>query len=115
MIKKGLITRKKRVRSKLAGVTLRPRLVVSRSNKNIYAQIVDSQGKTVVSFSSEKVSKKDSVKSTKTEIAGLVGENVAKLALAVKIKSVVFDRSGYRYHGRIKALADGARKAGLIF
>jgi len=110
--KERYLQRRKRVaaRIKYSG---RPRLTVFRSNKAIYAQIIDdSQGKTLVSASS----KDKAVKGKgKIETASLVGELVAQKALKAKIKKVVFDKGGYKYHGRVKALADGARKAGLEF
>ncbi|MFZ3590838.1 50S ribosomal protein L18 [Bacillus sp. DJP31] len=111
-------TRKKRharVRSKLTGTTLRPRLNVFRSNSHIYAQVVDdSNSVTLVSAST--LDKELSADSTgNTEAAKLVGELVAKRAIEKGIKTVVFDRGGYLYHGRVKALADAAREAGLEF
>ena len=96
----------------------KPRLVVFRSNKNIFAQIVDDiKSKTLVSASSLDKSLQDSLKKTngKIEKSSVVGKSIATLAKKNKIKEVIFDRNGYSYHGRIKALADGARKAGLTF
>ncbi len=102
---------KKKIRAKLSGTIERPRLVVFKSNKFIYAQVIDdSTGKTLASSSDMKITK-----GTKTEHAKAVGAEVAKLAMAAKIKKVVFDRSGFKYTGRIKALADEARAAGLEF
>ena len=99
----------------MGGTKIAPRLSVFRSNRSIYAQIIDdTKGETLVSFSSKKLDSK-MVKKTKIEIAELVGEDLAKLAKAKKIVSVVFDRAGYKYHGRVKALAEGARKGGLRF
>jgi large subunit ribosomal protein L18 len=104
------INRKERVKAKIAKKISSPRLSVSRSNKYIFGQIIDDKNeKTLVSFSSKKLDKK----MTKTEAAGLVGEKLASLAKAKKIIKVRFDRSGYKYHGRVKALAEGARKGGL--
>ena len=102
-----------RVRKKVFGTTERPRLSVYRSEKNIYAQIIDDvNAVTVVAASSlDKTIEKGSNK----EAAKLVGELVAKRAIEKGITEVVFDRGGYVYHGRIQALADGAREAGLIF
>lgn len=98
----------------MLGTRRRPRLSVFRSNKHIYAQIVDdTNNATLASANDEHIKSKN--KKNKTEIALMVGETVAKKAIKKKIKSVVFDRSGYRYHGRVKALADGARKGGLKF
>ena len=102
-----------RVRKKVFGTTERPRLSVYRSEKNIYAQIIDDVNDvTVVAASSlDKTIEKGSNK----EAAKLVGELVAKRAIEKGITEVVFDRGGYVYHGRIQALADGAREAGLKF
>ncbi|MBI2400326.1 MAG: 50S ribosomal protein L18 [Deltaproteobacteria bacterium] len=103
----GWERRKERVRKKIKGTPERPRLNVHRSNKHMYAQIIDDvSGKTLVSAST-KIKALDAAKK--------VGETVGKLALEKGIDKVVFDRSGYIYHGRIKALADGAREAGLKF
>lgn len=103
---------KTRVRSKVQGTTERPRLTVFRSNKQIYAQVIDDlTGKTVASASSLKLTDK----APKKEIAAKVGEMVAKAAQDAGITSVVFDRNGYLYHGRVKELADAARKGGLKF
>jgi len=106
--------RKRRVRAKIVGTESRPRLSVFRSNTHIYGQIVnDEKGETLISFSDIKIKKE--AKMTKTQIAAVVGEEVAKKALAKKIKTIVFDRNGFMYHGRVKALAEGARKGGLVF
>ena len=92
---------------------MRSRLSVFRSNSHIYAQIInDEKAVTLVACSDLKI-KKGTMK--KVELAAQVGEEVAKLALAKKIKTVVFDRNGFMYHGRIKAVAEGARKGGLQF
>src|SRR5690349_16347373 len=100
------------IRTKISGTSERPRLSVFRSNKNIYAQIIDDlTGKTLVAASSAKVENGESKVQASTE----VGKEVARLALEKGITSVVFDRSGYLYHGRVKSLADGAREAGLKF
>jgi len=101
----------------LAGTTERPRLCVYRSTSNIYAQIIDdTKGVTLVSASSlEKALASNIEGKTKSEIATFVGETIAKRAIEANIKSVVFDRGGYLYTGRVKALADGARNAGLEF
>ncbi len=104
------ISRKNRVKAKIAGEIKYPRLSVYRSNKYIFAQIIDDKiGKTLVSFSSKKLGKK----MKKAEEAQLVGEKIAALAKAKKINQVRFDRSGYKYHGRVEAIAEGARKGGL--
>lgn len=104
-----------RVRRKVAGTTGRPRLVVFRSIKHIYAQLVDDdQGKTLASVSDLT---KDLVreKPGKVAVAFAVGKLLAQRATAQGVKQVVFDRAGYLYHGRIRAVADGARKGGLEF
>lgn len=101
-----------RMRNKIKGTVERPRLAVFRSTNHIYAQIIDdTSGKTLVAASTLNVK----VEGTKTEAAKAVGESVAKKALEKGIEKVVFDRGGNLYHGRIKALADGAREAGLDF
>lgn len=106
--------RHRRVRAKIQGTDERPRLCVFRSNKHIYAQIIDDEkGRTLVSASDLEV--KDSKKDKKTDLAQKVGQLIAQKAKEKKIKTVVFDRGGFRYHGRIKTLADEARKQGLQF
>lgn len=112
--------RAKRVRLKLRGITRQsglPRLTVFRSNRYIYAQIIDDQkGETLLSVS-EKETKMTGTKmtGTKTERAKTVGQILAERAQAQKIKRVIFDRGSYKYHGRVKALAEGAREGGLNF
>lgn len=102
---------KTRIRGKISGTAERPRMSVFRSNKQIYVQLIDDMaGRTVLSASSKNISE-----GTKCEIAEKVGENVAAAALAAGIQTVVFDRNGYLFHGRVKSLADGARKGGLKF
>ena len=106
--------RHKRVRSKVSGTPERPRLNVFRSETNIYAQIIDDvNGVTLVSASS--LEKDFHVDGTKSDAAKQVGVNVAERAKAKGIETVVFDRGGYVYHGRVKALAEGAREGGLQF
>ena len=108
------IKRHKRVRAKVSGTPERPRLNVFRSEKNIYAQIIDDvNGVTLVSASS--LEKDFNVEGTKSDAAKKVGMNVAERAKAKGIENVVFDRGGYVYHGRVKALAEGAREGGLQF
>ncbi|MDD2436353.1 MAG: 50S ribosomal protein L18 [Massilibacteroides sp.] len=103
---------KQRVRNKIVGTSARPRLSVFRSNKQIYAQIIDdTKGVTIAAFSSIKLEKTDAKKVT----AAKVGEQIAKNAIEAGIQTVVFDRNGYLYHGRIKELADAARNGGLKF
>jgi large subunit ribosomal protein L18 len=106
-----------RIRKKLSGTESRPRLCVFRSNKHIYAQIVDdSKGTTLTAASTLDVDAKGKVKNGgNVAAAKAVGTLVAKRALEKGIQSVLFDRGGYIYHGRVKALADAAREAGLKF
>ena len=104
-----------RVRKKLKGTAVRPRLVVSRSSRHVFVQVVDDTvGKTVASASTMEADVR-TVTGGKTEQAKKVGELVAERAKAAGIEKVAFDRSGYRYHGRIKALAEAAREGGLQF
>ncbi len=118
-IDKNAIRQRKhaRVRKHIGGTSERPRLCVFRSLSHIYAQVIDDvTGNTLASASSLDAEIKDKVKSTgNCETAKLVGELVAKRALDKSIEDVVFDRGGYLYHGRIAALAEGAREAGLKF
>ncbi len=111
------LRRKIKIRKKIKGTPERPRLTVFRSLKYIYAQIIDDEsGVTLVSASTLEKDIREKLKSTKdVEAAKAVGELVAKRALEKGIETVVFDRNGYRYHGRVKALADAAREAGLKF
>ncbi len=106
--------RHKRVRTKISGTTECPRLCVYRSNSNIYAQIIDDvKGVTLVSAST--LDKDIKTKKANKEAAKEVGTSIAKKALDKKIKTVVYDRSGYIYHGIVKELAEAAREAGLEF
>jgi large subunit ribosomal protein L18 len=106
--------RHKRVRGKVSGTVERPRLVVTRSNRGIAAQLVDDlQGRTLASASWLQVKK--TFKGDKKSQAAEVGKLLAESAKQAKIESVVFDRGGYLYHGRVKALADAAREGGLKF
>jgi len=105
--------RHRRVRDKVEGTADRPRLIVSRSNKGIAAQLVDDmEGKTLASASWLQLK---SFKGNKTEQAGEVGKLLAQNAKQAGVEAVVFDRGGYLYHGRVKALADAAREGGLSF
>lgn len=106
---------KKRIRKIVLGTPDRPRLTVFRSNKDIYVQLIDDQnGKTLVAAASnEKDVATD--KTNKIEQAKLVGKRIAEKAVAAGIESVVFDRNGYLYHGRVKSLAEAAREGGLKF
>ncbi|MBO0937559.1 50S ribosomal protein L18 [Fibrella sp. HMF5335] len=102
------------IRAKVSGTTTRPRLSVYRSNKAIYAQLIDDEaGKTLASASS--VELKSEVEGFTVETAKKVGQRLAEKAATQSIQSVVFDRNGYLYHGKVKALADGAREGGLNF
>ena len=125
--------RHKRVRSRVRGVSARPRLCVFRSNKHVYAKLIDDDsGKTLISASDSEVKKQGSRKAEKTaeskktddkkeiktkniSLAYEVGKLVAQKSLAKEIKTVVFDRGGYKYHGIVRALAEGARDGGLKF
>jgi large subunit ribosomal protein L18 len=105
---------KRRIRKKVKGTSERPRLSVFRSNSSIHAQLIDdTKGITLASTSSKK--EKVAKGSTKVEQSKVVGINIAKKALEKGVKEIVFDRSGYLYHGRVKSLAEGAREGGLIF
>ncbi len=105
---------KRRVRKNVYGTSERPRLSVFRSNKQIYAQIIDdTKGITIVSASSYK--NKSVEGKNKSEQATLVGKQIAEKALKAGIETIVFDRNFYQYHGRVKALAEGAREGGLKF
>ena len=106
--------RHRRVRSIVAGTAERPRLAVFRSNLGIYAQLVDDgQGRTLASVGWKQLPK--GFKGTKTEQAREVGKLIAGRALQAGVETCVFDRAGYLYHGRVKALAEGAREGGLKF
>ena len=112
------LRRKKRVRKKVFGTSERPRLSVYRSLKHIYAQVIDdTKGITLAAASTLDPALREQLKEIKGKIeaARLVGKLVAERALEKGIKKVVFDRGGFKYHGRVKALADGAREAGLEF
>jgi large subunit ribosomal protein L18 len=113
----GRQRRKYRIRNRISGSTERPRLTVFRSARHIYAQIVDDvQGATVAYASTLSPDLKGTLESDdKTAAAKKVGALIAKICLEKKIEKVVFDRNGYLYHGRVKALADAAREAGLQF
>ena len=104
-----------RIRKTVSGTTQRPRLAVFRSNKEIYAQLIDDvNGKTITAASSRDKDI-DVSKSNKTEAANLVGKAIAKKAIKAGVESIAFDRGGYLYHGRVKSLAEGAREGGLKF
>ncbi|AJF07224.1 50S ribosomal protein L18 [Geoalkalibacter subterraneus] len=111
------LKRKARVRRKVLGAAARPRLCVFRSAKHIYAQIIDdTTGTTLAAVSTLNQEVGEGLKSCgNAEAANAVGKSIAQKALEKDIKEVVFDRNGFLYHGRVKALADGAREAGLLF
>src|SRR3972149_7313369 len=111
----GWERRKARVRKKITGTAERPRLNVRRSNKHIYAQIIDDIAGTTLAAASTQMKDFDGAEAKKIEAAKKVGQAIAKVAVEKGIGKVVFDRSGYIYHGRIKALAQGAREAGPDF
>lgn len=126
MLKKqeGRYRRHKRTRAKISGRADRPRLCVFRSAQHIYAQLInDEKGKTILSASDKELKGKTSVKGDKENksearkiaIAKEVGKIIAEKAIENKIKTIVFDRGGYKYYGRVKALAEGAREGGLKF
>ncbi len=110
--------RQERVRKKVAGTPERPRLSVFRSLKHIYAQVIDdTTGRTIVAASSQEAAKGEGVEApdTKSDVSNAVGKTLAERALAAGVSRVVFDRGGCKYHGRVKALADGSREGGLQF
>lgn len=103
--------RHKKIRVKVFGTIQKPRLCVFRSIKHIYAQLItDENGKTLIAVNDKKIIEKNKIDKAKE-----VGRLIAKQAIVQKIKEVVFDRGGYKYHGRVKAVAEGAREGGLIF
>lgn len=106
---------KNRIHKKVSGTSDRPRMNVFRSNKQISVQLIDDIQRVTLVAASSKVSEIADAAGTKTERAGMVGRLIAEKALAAGITSVVFDRNGYLYHGRVKQLADAARKGGLKF
>ncbi|MBU2068362.1 50S ribosomal protein L18 [Patescibacteria group bacterium] len=107
--------RQKRIRAKVIGTKECPRLSVFRSNQHIHVQLIDDQkGQTLVSSNDLKI-KTIKGKGSKIEIATEIGKQIAEKALEKKINKIVFDRSGYKYHGRVKAVAEAARQAGLKF
>ena len=104
---------KRRIRKKFSGTPTKPRLSVFRSNKEIYAQLIDDENNVTLAAATSYI--KGFVKGTKTEKAKEVGAQIAKKAKEAGIETVVFDRNGYIYHGRVQALAEGARENGLKF
>ena len=114
---KGRLRRHKRITKKMKGSSERPRLVVRRSSRHIYAQIVNDQDRKVLTGCSTltKEFKEKNIKATDQAAAKEVGKIIAQKAKEHGVKVVSFDRAGYKYHGRVKALADGAREGGLSF
>lgn len=110
----NLARRKNRVRTKVSGTTERPRLTVYISNQHVVAQVVDDTSHRTIAYVST-VGQKAATTGTMTDKAAWVGQEIAKKAKSAKVKSVVFDRNGRQYHGRVKALADAARAGGLEF
>ena len=106
---------KNRIRKVVSGTEARPRLAVYRSNKEIYAQVIDDVTGITISAASSRDKGISTAKGTKTETAALVGKAVAEKAMKAGVETISFDRGGYLYHGRIKSLAEGAREAGLKF
>jgi large subunit ribosomal protein L18 len=115
--KEARLKRKKRIRKKLSGTELRPRLSIFRSSRHIYAQVIDdTSGHTLVAASSlEKAVKDHPGFDDKVTMANFVGKLVAERAIEKGVRQVIFDRNGFLYHGRVKAVSDGAREAGLEF
>lgn len=113
----GRLKRKKRIRKRISGTPSRPRLSIFRSARHIYAQVIDdTAGQTLVAASSlEKAVKEKPKFESKVSMANFVGKLLAERAISQGIKTVVFDRNGFLYHGRVKAVSDGAREAGLDF
>ncbi|MEO0101450.1 MAG: 50S ribosomal protein L18 [candidate division WOR-3 bacterium] len=118
MIKDKLLRRHLRIRKKVKGTALRPRLLVKRSNKHIYAILIDDENRKVISAVSslaKEIREMSGNIKGKVAIAKEVGKLLAAKAKNLNIQAVVFDRGGYKYHGRVKALAEGAREGGLKF
>jgi large subunit ribosomal protein L18 len=112
----GRERRRKHIRKKLSGTAQRPRMSVFRGNSSMYVQVIDDvQGTTIASASTLEKQFRERGRMTKTDAARALGEQVARRAIEKGISQVVFDRGGYKYHGRVKALADAAREGGLIF
>jgi len=105
----------KRIRKIVKGTPERPRLSVFRSNKEVYAQLIDDVNGVTLAATSSREKEVAAQKGTKIEKAAMVGEKIAKIALEKGIENVTFDRAGFLYHGRVKSLAEGARKGGLKF
>ncbi|HQW85263.1 MAG TPA: 50S ribosomal protein L18 [Ferruginibacter sp.] len=112
---KARVKIKYRIRKKISGTTLKPRLSVFRSNSDIYAQLIDDNNGVTIASASSRQKDIQAQKSPKTEKSKLVGAAIATKAKELGIETVVFDRGGYIYHGRVKAVAEGAREGGLQF
>ena len=106
---------KNRIRKTVTGTNAQPRLAVFRSNKEIYAQLVDDVTGETIAAASSRDKDLSTAKGTKTEVATLVGKSICEKALKAGVSNITFDRGGYLYHGRVKSLAEGAREAGLKF
>ncbi|HPH85487.1 MAG TPA: 50S ribosomal protein L18 [Ferruginibacter sp.] len=104
-----------RIRKKISGTSATPRLTVFRSNSDIYAQLIDDSNGTTIAAASSRQKDITAQKAPKIAKSKMVGEAIARKAVELGVKKVVFDRSGYIYHGRVKAVAEGAREAGLDF
>ena len=104
-----------RIRKKISGSSAKPRLCVFRSNKDIYVQLIDDASGTTIAAASSRQKDIAAQKGNKVTSSKMVGESIARKSQDLGIKDVVFDRSGYLYHGRIKAVAEGAREGGLVF
>lgn len=111
------LRRKRSIRKRITGTGGRPRLSVYRSNKHIYAQVIDDvTGKTLASASSQSEAVRGATDGKKKrEVAELVGQAIASACKEIQVETVVFDRNGFIYHGRVKAVAEGAREGGLVF
>lgn len=113
---RGRDRRRKSIRKNISGTAERPRLAVFRGNKGMSCQVIDDErGVTIASASTMEKQFRTAAGTSKTEMAKLVGEACAKRAVEKGVTTVVFDRGGYKYHGRVKALADAARESGLVF
>lgn len=104
-----------RIRTKVNGTAQKPRLSVFRSNKDIYAQLIDDVTGTTLAAANSRQKDIAAQSGTKTEISALVGKSLAEKAVSLGVQECIFDRGGYLYHGRVKSLADGAREGGLKF
>lgn len=104
-----------RIRKRVTGTASKPRLSVFRSNKDVYVQLIDDENGNTLTAASSREKDIAAQKVAKSDSSKLVGEAIARKAIDLGIKEIVFDRSGYLYHGRIKAIADGAREGGLEF